>query len=235
MLLSVISDIHGNLEALERALEISKELKCDRIMCLGDIVGYGPDPEACVKRVREVSDDVLMGNHDQAVVQPDRIDQFNEMARSAVFWTQRQLSAESMKYLRNLPYTSTWMDLLFVHASPKNPEEWKYLFTPDDAAEQLDAMMSNVCFVGHTHVPQFFTTDPAARGFTLKTEHKYIINVGSVGQPRDGDARLSFGLFDTDRRIYQPVRAQYDAKQTARKIRATDLPSFLADRLLRGR
>jgi putative phosphoesterase len=236
MQFAIISDIHGNLEALSKALEVIDGIRVDEIICLGDIVGYGPDPDDCVNLIRTRAKVALMGNHDYAVLDTDSTENFNPVAKQAVFWTQANLNAENLEFLKNLPYRHKREDILFVHSTPNNPEEWNYIFHEDDAQEQFPFLDEKVCFVGHTHIPEIFyqdTTTPVSAD--LNRNHKYIINVGSIGQPRDGNHQLSFGVFDTERWQYTPVRADYDVELTARKIRERGLPVFLADRLLRGR
>lgn len=236
MHIAIISDIHGNLEALTKALQLIDEIGVDEIICLGDVVGYGPDPDDCVNIIRERSKVVLMGNHDYAVLDTDSTENFNPVAKQAVFWTQSHLSKDNLEYLRQLPYTYTYDDILFVHSTPHEPEKWDYIFNWDDALEQFEFLKEKICFVGHTHIPQIFYPDPSMPlTMNLSKEHKHIINVGSVGQPRDGDYQLSFGIFDTDQWKYEHVRSDYDVQQTSQKIRDRGLPVFLADRLLRGR
>ncbi len=236
MKIAIVSDIHGNLEALTKALELIDEIGVDEMVCLGDVVGYGPDPDDCVNIIRERSKVVLMGNHDYAVLDTDSTENFNPVAKQAVFWTQNHLSKDNLEYLRQLPYKFTSDDILFVHSTPNEPEKWDYIFNWDDALEQFEFLKEKLCFVGHTHIPQIFYPD-ASMPLTenLRKEDKYIINVGSVGQPRDGNCQLSFGVFDTDEWRYEQVRSDYDVQQTSQKIRDRGLPVFLADRLLRGR
>ncbi|HNB09529.1 MAG TPA: metallophosphoesterase family protein [bacterium] len=233
MRIAIISDIHGNIEALRQALDIIGELGTDEIVCLGDIVGYGPDPEPCVDLIRKHCKTVIMGNHDNAVIDMSATENFNPVAKQAVWWTHQQLSPESLSFLQGLPYRNQRQDLLFVHASPMNPAKWTYLFTINDALPEFDAFQERICFVGHTHSPRVFCNSPHATAITR--EFQFIINVGSVGQPRDGDARLSFGLFDTEKWDYKNIRSEYDVQTTARKTRERGLPVILAERLLRGR
>ncbi len=235
MLVSIISDIHGNLEALKRAIEITEDLRCDQIVCLGDIVGYGPNPDECVSMIRSASDHVVMGNHDHAVFDVEATEKFNDIARMAVSWTRERLQPNNMEYLAGLPLALTMDDVLFVHSTPAEPESWHYVFDEEDAAEGFGRMDSSVCFIGHTHIPVHFSTSHEQAGPVLARDHKHIINVGSVGQPRDGDPRLSFGVFDSEAWTYRSVRAEYDVQTTAEKIRQAGLPLFLAERLLRGR
>lgn len=235
MRLAILSDIHGNLEALQKAVQIVEDLRCDEMVCLGDMVGYGPNPNECVDLIRRTCRNVVLGNHDYAVLNPGHTERFNDIAKTSVEWTQHILDGDHRDYLAGLPLSIELDDMLLVHASPDEPKSWKYIFDCDDAVRSLAVLSQTVCFVGHTHVPCFFSTDPMMSDFHLSKTYKHIINVGSVGQPRDGDYRLSFGLFDTAALTYQQVRADYDVQSTVNKIRQAELPSFLADRLLRGR
>jgi len=231
--IAIISDIHGNLEALTTALDIISEIKTDLTICLGDIVGYGPDPEECVHLIREHCKHVLMGNHDQAVTDHSATKNFNDIAKEAVLWTAERLAQDSMEYLKALPLTLSHDGALFVHASPSTPEKWNYLFTYEDATKEFTHLDQNICFVGHTHFPAIFSDDPNATEITRT--NKYIINVGSIGQPRDQDPRLSFGVFDTEKWEYHYIRADYPVQMTYDKIIDRGLPRFLAERLVQGR
>lgn len=236
MRIAIISDIHANLEALNKALEIIDERKPDEIICLGDIVGYGPDPNECVDIIRNRAGVVLMGNHDYAVTHAEATDNFNPIAKEAVLWTRNNIHNDNLNFLTHLPYTYKSGDVYYVHSTPQEPEEWHYVFTWNDAMTQFDHFEGKVCFFGHSHVPQIYYNDTeSAMSFFLNKETKYLINVGSIGQPRDGNPRLSFGIFDTDQWHYQPFRSDYDMELTAKKIRDRGLPPFLADRLLKGR
>lgn len=236
MRIAIISDIHANLEALTVCLSLIKSLDVDRLVCLGDIVGYGPDPDACVVAVRETADVVLLGNHDHAAVNIEATRNFNPLAKEAVLWTRERLSSESLAFLQKRPLSHEEQDILFVHSTPYRPEEWHYIFSWNEAIPQFEYFEQEVCFIGHSHLPQIYHND-VSKPLTLKLNAgmRYIINVGSVGQPRDGDPRLSFGVFDTDTHEYLPIRAEYDVEATANKVLAGGLPQFLAERLLKGR
>jgi putative phosphoesterase len=221
MRIAIISDIHSNLEALKRAqVEIERE-KVDEVVCLGDIVGYGANPNECVDIVKSLTAHVLLGNHD------------NPFARIAAEWTADTLTEDNKDYLAALPFTVERNGILFVHASPLKPEEWNYVLTPSDAAENFDAMPTDVCFIGHSHVPEVFGEDPWTRN--IVRGEKFIVNVGSIGQPRDGNPKLSFGIFDTELWGYRNVRLDYDIELAAFKIKKAGLPKNLADRLFVGK
>ncbi|PIU44307.1 MAG: metallophosphoesterase [Ignavibacteriales bacterium CG07_land_8_20_14_0_80_59_12] len=232
MRIAVISDIHGNLEALTKALRLIETRHIDRIVCLGDTVGYGPNPNECLDRVRDVAFASLLGNHDAAALDLSITRHFNVYARDAAAWTARVLSPENQEYLKTLPLSLEDNGVTFVHATPKNPGEWHYIFSQAEADLNFSSFETPVCFVGHSHTPQIFSRN-RSRG-PVRRDDRNIINVGSVGQPRDGDPSLAFGIFDTDTWTYEQVRAPYDIAAVAEKIIRAGLPRYLADRLFYG-
>jgi predicted phosphodiesterase len=232
MRIAIISDIHSNLEALTKALEIIESKNILEIVCLGDIIGYGANPNECLSLIKNATKHVTLGNHDEAVFNSAMAYHFNRHARSAVLWTVRQLSDEGLDYLRNLPITLKLWDTFFTHASPRSPQEWNYILTPADAKENMDHFSQSVCFVGHSHIPGIFCDSREVS--RLERGSKYIINVGSVGQPRDHDKRLSFGIFDTDEYTYENIRSDYDVNKASEKILNAGLPPSLAERILVG-
>jgi predicted phosphodiesterase len=233
MRLAVISDIHSNLEALQKALEIISNKSVDEIICLGDTVGYGANPNECLDLVRSSTPYILMGNHDEAAVDPSIAHSFNRHARAAAEWTARELTDSNKSFIKSLPCEITRHDIYFVHASPYEPSEWHYIITPADADKNFSKFSSRVCFIGHSHEPFVYCED----GMTdmVLPGKRYIINVGSVGQPRDNDPRLSFGIYDTGSDSYENIRAEYDVKTASDKIRQAGLPTLLAERILVGR
>lgn len=233
MRIAIISDIHGNLEGLEKTIELITANNVDQIVCLGDIVGYGASPNECLTLVRKLTPNVLLGNHDEAVIDIAKTEYFNPFARIAAEWTNQELTEEHQSYLQTLPYTLELENLLFVHSSPYEPAEWHYIITATDAQMNFSYFNQPVCFVGHSHVPGLFCDDVWTN--VLTEGKKFIINVGSVGQPRDSDWRLSFGIVDTAEWTYENIRGEYDVKKSADKIRKAGLPKALADRLLVGR
>lgn len=233
MIILILSDIHGNLEALDAVLKTKQALSPDRTICLGDIVGYGANPNDCIERIRAECDVVLLGNHDAAVFSPTISQYFNPFARASVMWTGQQIAPENLSYLQTLPLIHRQESLLFVHSSPKHPEEWDYIITDADAREALTAFSEQVCFIGHSHTPGIFTEKGPRK--TLHRGERAIVNVGSVGQPRDGVKDAAFGVFDTERWEYRLIRVSYDVGGAATKIREAGLPSQLADRLYYGR
>jgi len=245
---AIISDIHGNLEALEAVLADIRSQEISDIYCLGDIVGYGPNPRECVDRVMEHCQVCLLGNHDQgALFDPEG---FNAGAERAIFWTRKMLESGDPRgnerrwdFLGELPRTIREGDLLFVHGSARNPLN-EYVF-PEDIYNQrkMESIFSLVpkhCFQGHTHIPGVFTEDlnfypPEEIDFRYElSEQKVLINVGSVGQPRNGDNRASYVLLNSPSVTFR--RVEYDYDTTAEKIYdIPELDNFLGDRLRDGR
>ncbi|MDK9701482.1 MAG: metallophosphatase family protein [bacterium] len=225
-MIGIISDIHGNLEALKSVLASGKEHNITQWVCLGDIVGYGADPEACIHLVRETCHFVVLGNHDEAAIQNIGPDDFNPMAQQAILWTRLQLSSESRSWLQSLPLTIHDKIRLYVHASPRNPSDWNYVYTASEAQRQISDLDASIrsCYIGHTHEPFRYV---GSNGVEL-------INVGSVGQPRDGDQRASYALIDESKQESYIVRIPYDIERARHRIIEENLPLFLADRLLVG-
>ncbi len=230
--LAIISDIHANLEALERVLEDTELMQAERLVCLGDIVGYGADPAACVATVRERADICVLGNHDAAVFSVPERAFFNPNAREALSWTTAQLSEDDITYLQSLPYRVSTDNLLFVHSAPRAPEQWDYVFSGMEARLYGRYFHERICFIGHSHVPGLYPIDAGVREYSHAD--RFLINVGSVGQPRDGDWRSSYGLLDTVAGTYENRRVEYDVDAAARKILARGLPARLAQRLKFG-
>ena len=232
MRLAIISDIHGNLEALTTAFALIKKHGVDEIICLGDVVGYGANPNECLSAVRERCSVILLGNHDAAAIDLAVADQFTINARLSAIWTNSVLLKEHKEFLETLPLTKSRSEILLAHGSPYEPEEWHYIISEYEAREAFQSFTEQLCFVGHSHIPVIFsqkgTTALVAPG------DRFIINIGSVGQPRDGNPQLSFGIFDTDSWAYNNIRADYDIPAAAQKIRKAGLPRALADRLMFG-
>ena len=247
---ALISDIHGNFEALSAVLEFIKTLNVDEIICLGDIIGYGPDPVKCLDLVMDKCQLTILGNHDQAAIfDPEG---FNPVAMRAIFWTREQLEKEvgekadlRWDFLGELPRRHDDGKYLFVHGSPRDPTN-EYVF-PEHIYEKnrMDALMKRFeqyCFQGHTHIPGVFTESgsfiqPEQRDHFFQLDgEKCMINVGSVGQPRDEDYRPCFVVVNTDEDTVQFYRVDYDAQITRDKIhQIPDLDNMLGDRLLTGR
>ncbi|HCA80720.1 MAG TPA: hypothetical protein DEP53_13410 [Bacteroidetes bacterium] len=232
MRLALISDIHSNLEALKSAFEVIDQEGVDEIICLGDTVGYGADPNECLSLVRDRCSTILLGNHDAAALDLSIANQFTVNAQLSAMWTFGVLFEEHKAFLRGLSQTQPRGDILFSHASPFEPEEWHYVISDFDVREAFHAFTERICFIGHSHIPVIFSE--RCKTPAISSAGRYIINVGSVGQPRDGKPELSFGLFDTKTWTYRNIRAQYDIKSAAEKIRKAGLPHTLAERLYHG-
>jgi len=247
MRIAIISDVHANLEALEVVLADIRQRECEQIVCLGDFVGYGPDPNACVDRLAPLVDGRrVAGNHDRAAVGKLDITFFNPFAQAAIRWTQRTLHATVQQYLRDLP--AEWsqdgpLPFLAVHASPRDPIE-EYVLDAATAAASFRHRAFAVCFHGHTHIPALFLAsggDVAGQPFLpdeevrLDPQLRYLINVGSVGQPRDGDPRAAYAVLDEEAATVRLFRLAYPLERTQEKMHREGLPAVLAERLSVGR
>ncbi len=232
MRIAILSDIHSNLAALEAVIQKMDDLGISTAWCLGDIVGYGPFPNECVEIVRTRCSLVVSGNHDSGVVGVTPVEDFNEYGLRAIYWTRGALGAEHLEYLRRLPLSVAQGSCTLVHSSPFEPSEWHYLHSVRGLAKDFRAFTTRLCFIGHTHVPVVIGEDGTVNRFTAKG--RYIINVGSVGQPRDGDPAAAFGVYDSDADSYEPFRVPYAIEKTADAIQKAGLPEYLARRLYRG-
>lgn len=232
MKIAVISDIHSNLEALVAALKAILPYDVSAIYCLGDIVGYGPEPGPCVDLVRKVCTAAVRGNHDEAVAFERGIPLLPKDGQQAAVHNRANLNNEQLAYLQSLPLFYEAHGCTFVHATPKEPNAWYRLDSIEDVVEQFNHFRTDVCFVGHTHVPAIVADRLGV--FRVRPGLRYLINVGSVGQPRDHNPQLSFGIFDTKEVSYENVRAPYDIKTTAAKVVAAGLPERLGTRLMVG-
>ena len=241
MRIVILSDIHSNLEALEAVLSAGDELGAEAVYCLGDVVGYGASPNECVARIRERAAICLAGNHDHAAVNLLDAGGFNEDARRAVSWTARALTPENADYLRGLPLTHRTRDVLYVHASPSEPGAWDYILRLEDARYEFEQSPTRLCFFGHTHRQIAYESRDGHVGHTGSGDFRandgarYLVNVGSVGQPRDGDPRAAFTVYDEEQESVRFVRVEYDIQKAAKRIAEAGLPDLLAYRLLLGR
>ena len=232
MRIAIVSDIHSNLQALNKALSFIEGAEVNEIYCLGDIVGYGGNPNECVETIRDRAVKVVMGNHDVAAIDPDKADYFTRPGKIAAQWTHENLSHENLEYLATLPLVERTPKATLVHASPRSPESWEYVLSIPIAEKQFAHFQTEFCFIGHSHVPA--TCGEDLRTFSFKKGQRFLINVGSLGQPRDGNPRLSFGLLDTDQWSYHNVRLDYDIDGAADQIQKVGLPPILGKRLFQG-
>lgn len=239
---ALLSDIHGNFEAFEVVLgRLSKE-GIDKVAFLGDIVGYGASPNECIDLLRDKADVMVAGNHDYGAIGLTATSDFNSVARAAIEWTREQLSDTNSSFLSRLPLTSITDDLTFVHSTPYNPQDWDYLFSWSDVIRNFNLCEYRICFAGHSHIPAIFIKDDEGRiypskALTIQMEDRsrYIINVGSVGQPRDGIPDAAFGIFDTKELVFTLNRVPYDVGAAQKKIIAAGLPKQLVARVAVGR
>ncbi len=239
--LAVLSDVHSNLEALRAVLQEVERQKAERVLFLGDAVGYGPEPEECVQLLRQVSEVMIAGNHDWAVVGLTSVEYFNENARRAVEWTELVLSPETKAFLRGLPPSRALPreDILLCHGSPKDPQAWLYILSLEDAERAFYNFEERLCLVGHSHVP-FVVEMTGDRNLIvhsgrtrMREGSRYLVNAGSVGQPRDGDPRACLVIIEED--VIEVCRVEYDFRRTQAKILRQGLPEALAERLGYGR
>jgi diadenosine tetraphosphatase ApaH/serine/threonine PP2A family protein phosphatase len=240
MRVAVLSDIHANLPALDAVLAALGEV--DAVWQLGDVVGYGPHPDEVVARLREIGATGVRGNHDAAALGVLDLDWFNPAARRAVEWTARRISPETRAWLAGLPERAELDEMTLVHGSPRDPT-WEYITTTPDARANLAAFATPYCLYGHTHVPAAWRGDdgrvqplgPSHGSVLPLDERRLLLNPGSVGQPRDGDARAGALVLDTEARSVTWHRVAYPIATTQVDIRAAGLPDSLADRLADGR
>ena len=237
---AIIADIHANLEAFNTVLADTKAQKCTHYACLGDVVGYNANPKECLDMVRAMNMPVVKGNHDEYCSSETDLEGFNPHAQEAINWTRNQLTEDDRKWLRDLRYIRLVASFSIVHATLDGPQKWGYVFDKLAAAASFTYQNTSVCFFGHTHVPVAFVRDNVVRGGTyskFKTEpgKKYFINVGSVGQPRDGNPKASYVIYDLDEGSIEIRRLDYDIGTTQRKILEAGLPPRLAHRLAEGK
>lgn len=237
---AIFSDIHSNLEALKSVLAAYAKESIDKYLCVGDIVGYGADPSECIKIIRDKNIPTVAGNHDWASSGKFSIEFFNPHARSAVLWTRAHLNIHEVEYLNSLDLFYRECDFCLVHGTLLKPGHFEYLFELSDAKESFEVMQEPICFIGHTHLPLIFERDGEEIAHTKEEEivvesnKQYIVNVGSVGQPRDGDSRACFCIYDSKQRTIQIKRTDYNIKSAQLKILNSGMPSALAHRLVLG-
>lgn len=239
---AILSDVHGNLQALEAVVAHLKTMQdLDGIVFLGDVLGYGADPNDSLELLREICALWVAGNHEHGVLGRTDIGTFNEEARAAILWCRDHLIPAHRAFLDRLPLMLDVEEFLCVHATPHHPGEWLYLFTWDDAREAFRAMPKDLCFVGHSHIPLVLCQKPSDEIQVMQVDalqflpgHRYLINPGSVGQPRDGNPHASFGIYDSQAQTYSLRRVPYDVQVAADRIMKMGLPPSLAHRLYLG-
>ncbi len=239
---AIISDIHSNLEALQAVIKDIKKRRIKRIFCLGDVVGYGANPNECIELCMKQANVIVAGNHDWGATEKTDISLFNSVAAEAIRWTQENCDKNHLGKLNKLKLAETVDGILLVHASPQNPQHWNYLFSLEEFKKQFEFFKTQICFVGHSHIPSAVFQDAnkytdflSDNPFPLIDTRRYIVNIGSVGQPRDLDARASYAIFDGNTKSIEIVRLEYNIPLAQQKIIDAGLPEVLADRLLVGR
>lgn len=239
---AIISDIHSNLEALLVVLKDIKKRRLKSIFCLGDLVGYGANPNECVDLCMKESKVIVAGNHDWAAINKTDVSTFNPVAAQAIKWTQEQITKDGVNKLKSLQLTQKVDNLLLVHATPKDPEKWSYLLSLEEFEKEFTHFKEQICFIGHSHIPAAIYQDDNGycdivrdNPFPLVAKRRYIVNVGSVGQPRDLDPRASYAIYDGNKNGIEIVRLDYNIPLAQQKIVMGGLPEVLADRLLAGR
>jgi predicted phosphodiesterase len=238
---AIIADIHANLEALQVVLEDIKAQNCTHVVCLGDVVGYNANPKECLDIIRGMNIPVVKGNHDEYCSTENDLEGFNPHAAEAINWTRDQLTLDDRQWLRDLKYMRLVASFTLVHATLDGPQRWGYVFDKLAAAASFTYQNTAICFFGHTHVPLAFVKDPGqVRGgtyskFKIEPAKKYFINVGSVGQSRDGVAKATYVVYDMTEQTVELRRLDYDIPTTQKKILDAGLPPRLAERLALGR
>lgn len=237
---AILGDIHANLAALDAVLDDAANQHIDQYVCMGDVVGYNARPLECLEKIRALCKKVVRGNHDHYCSRDDKLDNFHPLAADVVGWTRRLLSPEQSSYLRHLPLIIYHDHFTMVHSTLDTPDSWGYVFDKLEADASFSYQTANLCFFGHTHVPLAFEkTDTVRFGLYNKIRvgigKKYFINVGSVGQPRDGDPRAAYVVYDAENKLVELRRVPYDIKKTQKEIIDQGLPPRLAARLAAGR
>jgi len=241
---AIISDIHANLTAFQAVLQdVESRGGFEHIWCLGDIVGYGPDPKECIQLLRQYGPICIAGNHDWGAIGKIDIDDFNPDAAAACRWTGQQLGPQEVDYLANLPLIISEGDFTLAHGSPREPI-WEYLVSTYNAKVSFSHFQTRFCLVGHSHVPLVFEYDARSGECLLHQlapddvanlgSNRLIINPGGVGQPRDGDPRASYAVYDSDNKVIRHYRVPYDVASTQQRMKEYGLPYKLAARLSHG-
>jgi predicted phosphodiesterase len=238
---AIFSDIHANLEALDAILQDAQEHGCTHFVCLGDVVGYNANPHECVARIQEMDCPIVKGNHDEQASLLESSRDFNELAEHAIEWTRENLTEPDKTWLRELRLQRQVRDFTIVHATLDTPGQWGYVFNNLDATASFTYQHTALCFFGHTHVPMAFVRDDSgvrrvkADSLRIEIGKKYFINVGSVGQPRDGDWHAAYCVYQAENNVVEQRRIKYDLPTAQKKIITTGLPRLLAERLAIGR
>jgi len=242
MRFAILSDIHGNFQALKAVLNDLEKKEYDDVIFLGDVVGYGAEPNECVEKIFSLASYLLLGNHDAAVLDKREIFNFNINAREAILWTMEVLSQDNIERIKKMELRKKIGDqILAVHSSPLKPRSWTYILSLSEAYIQFGHFEEKICLFGHTHIPVVLELkkknrieEHYERKIKLAHDSKYLINPGSVGQPRDLDPRASYGILDLEESTFELFRVEYNVEETKRRIMEARLPFFLAERLQKG-
>ncbi len=236
------SDVHANLEALKACIIDFRSEKLDKLYFLGDAVGYGPNPDECVKLINDIAEVKLMGNHDYAALGLMETEYFNQYAAESMGWTKNSISKKTIEIMSDFELTHAIDRMLLVHSSPREPENWHYILDMEDAEENFEFFTEKMCLLGHTHRPYIVYKSESGEAvlskeaeINIEEEHRYLVNIGSVGQPRDGDPRSCYLIYDSDTESIKLKRVQYDVKSTQKVMAKIGLPEYLIDRLAVGR
>jgi len=238
MRVAILSDIHGNVHGLNSALAEIELREVDDIWCTGDFVNYGADPGPVMNWAMEAVSVAVLGNHDAVVVDRESPEYFNRYARQTIPYTKDSLTDRQYQWLHDLSYVKSRQNALLTHASPDSPEEWTYVIRSSQAARMFRYFDERVCFIGHSHVQGAFDSRGAQYSegtIQLEDGVQYLVNSGSVGQPRDGDPRWGFSIYDSEAGTVELIRGEYDIDAAASRIIDEGLPEFLAYRLRQGR
>jgi predicted phosphodiesterase len=244
MRIAIISDIHANFEALEAVFTDIDTQNIDEVICLGDVVGYGANPNECLALVNKRCPTILLGNHDAAAVGMLSAQYFNIHAKIAIEWTSEHLDEGARQSIEKLPLTKTTDDLTFVHATPYEPKMWYYLTSLEEAAFNFQFFGTTLCFVGHTHIPMIIVLNDKKEVYVHQGDRidygvmgntRFLVNVGSVGQPRDRNPKSCYGIVDTDTKEFWYQRIDYDIEKAQAKMKKIKMPEFLITRLVEGR
>jgi len=243
MRIGIFSDIHSNLEALKVALTFLSKQKVGQYLFVGDLVGYGANPNECIDLVKKLKCFSVAGNHDYGVLSRIDIENFNDAAKQAIVWTKKELNPTSKVFLETFTIQNHFRNFLLVHSTPHLPDSWEYMFTLKQAQNEFKFFKEQICITGHSHCPFIVEKDETKNEFKriteprfkIKEKFRYLINVGSIGQPRDGDARNCVALFDTKTNYFELYRLEYDIKLAQKKIIDAGLPPAFAYRLADGK
>jgi predicted phosphodiesterase len=241
MKIALISDVHGNIEALDAVLNDIDKQGAEKIHFLGDVVGYGCNPNECIKKISKYCEIKLIGNHDYALIGLESTKGFNEAAKVSMEWTRDKIKRKNVERLSDFEMETDFLDFHMVHSAPGYADKWFYILDAYQATDSFDDFTQNTCFIGHSHIPAIFRQDSVGEvthtlkeSLSLEEDCKYIINVGSVGQPRDNDARACYLIANTDDNTVNYRRIEYDIEKTQDKMRKANMPEFLIDRLAIG-